>query len=246
MLFYAADAPTDAAWLEAWATLAGAVLSAAAVLVAVFLVRQEQKHRREDRQDAESAQARLVQAKCLGIAGDPESGWTGVHYRVVNHSSSEVSDVEIQVYQTFTLDSAMERIEDLADRHAGLVRFERAAAWPFQSAEPTIAELGSRLLIRVVFTDSEGRRWRRIEGSEPQRHRKVERPHDLRFALAVYLNVYTNKGRLKRLYDSSKRRVVLALLGRIEKRRQREWARRHPNHGPLEPFMPPPSDESGN
>jgi hypothetical protein len=132
-VLYLADAPNITDWIQAWVTVGGAVLSGAAVLVAVLVVRQEQRHRREDRYDAERAQARLVHFRITGRTGDRRSGWTGVTYRLSNNSQSPVYEVvvapRLQSGPGIRFPQFV-RVLNGSDSHDGTIPFDLALDWP--------------------------------------------------------------------------------------------------------------------
>ncbi|MEU7610111.1 hypothetical protein [Micromonospora sp. NPDC049204] len=163
----AAEAPKITDWMQAWGSLAGLVMSTAAVIFTGLLFRHEIRVRRDEQRDSEAAQARLVVAQIAGLemAGtDKETGYpvgtmVGVHWRVKNHSQAPIFDAVVSI-DGWTEERWGEVIEGQA---SGVVQCDPPLALDYGSYDPREA------LVTVEFTDVAGLRWTRTLGDPPER-----------------------------------------------------------------------------
>jgi hypothetical protein len=176
MLLLAAEGATGADWLEAWATMAAAVLSAAALLTAVLVVRRDQRMRHEDKLDADAAQARLVTLKVTDFVGDVDVGWSGVVYELRNNSPGDITNIEVRAK---TKDLSRETNPEILQRlgpsemREGVVSWPQDnIAWPFPRGVQLPAEGVTSMM--VEFNDSVGRWWLRVANREPLRMHTTE------------------------------------------------------------------------
>ncbi|BCY11132.1 hypothetical protein [Actinoplanes sp. L3-i22] len=227
MSIYAADGPNAADWLEAWATLAGAILSAAAVLVAVLVLRRELNHRREDKDDSVAAQARLVLVSIVGAVGSRDEQWRGLRVSVSNNSPTSIFDVHVQVAlirQTgfgaseVSMSPIPGNITDSTE-----VLFAKPFPWPFVDLDPRVSLVRKIADAEVAFTDSVGIRWRRVIDRDPERRRSSRRSDQGLFRLLaefLYLTKYHQL--LRSAYHTVLQRLREALGARVYKRQVRE------------------------
>ncbi|MGC4748930.1 hypothetical protein ACLQ28_25210 [Micromonospora sp. DT201] len=93
----AAEAPKITDWMQAWGSLAGLVMSTAAVIFTGLLFRHEIRVRREEKTDAESVQARLVVGTDIYLVpkqGQPDL-FVEAGVKVVNYSNAPVLDLTV-------------------------------------------------------------------------------------------------------------------------------------------------------
>jgi hypothetical protein len=217
VLTIAADAPNVTDWLQAWGTVAGALLSSLAVVIALTVVRNDRRARREDKHDADSAQARLVYIRVAGARGDPEGGWEGCSFVIRNNSDGEVTNVRVGLSTTGDIDvwHAFRRPIAARKRDGGLIHFGESLGWPFEVDAPSPSSVDDFVTAEIIFTDSSGMLWRRRGTYPPERLPDVGMPHQsMPSLIAEYL-------RLPGLWRSMRRvwRVPLgALRLRIRRR----------------------------
>ncbi|WBB76112.1 hypothetical protein O7602_11570 [Micromonospora sp. WMMD1128] len=159
------EAPKITDWMQAWGSLAGLVMSTVAVIFAGLLFRHEKRVRREEKADAEEAQARLVVATFTGLrrAMNDDSEYTHAAYSVVNFSAAPVLSLELRhVYQGFGL-TWPSRLQILR----GEVKGSLALFDPLP--EPEGNRLAPRIDLEITFTDSNGFDWKRTGGARPAR-----------------------------------------------------------------------------
>ncbi|WP_147457350.1 hypothetical protein [Micromonospora sp. CV4] len=172
----AAEAPKITDWMQAWGSLAGLVMSTAAVIFTGLLFRHEIRVRREEQRDKEASQARLVFGQVSGVSTDgaedpgrePRRHETPatLQWLVTNRSSSPIMDVVFRVRAERSLvDWVDARHEELVtDSLSGELQVNpdlfyvkrgqfdpRTIHWEFE------------------FTDAAGLRWVRERGSLPRR-----------------------------------------------------------------------------
>ncbi|MFD6265527.1 hypothetical protein ACFWFK_30890, partial [Micromonospora chalcea] len=150
----AEEAPKITDWMQAWGSLAGLVMSTAAVVFTGLLFRHEIRVRREESRDAAAAQARLVVVHIAGMqmAESGEVGpMVGVCWRIKNHSQSPIFDAIVAIDE-WTENRWGEVIEDDA---SGMVKCDPPLpleSGPFDQREALVA---------IQFTDAVGLRWTR-------------------------------------------------------------------------------------
>jgi hypothetical protein len=253
--FYAADGANAADWLEAWATVVGAVLSAGAVLVAVLVVRQEQKHRREDKLEAEMAQARLLVNKVISIAGSSKEGWLGVAYEVFNHSSNRITDIHTEVFLTDAYEvHVRDDVGELGpgERHREQVTFDEPLPWPFLRIGPlsrppvwTPGGIGRTVEMQTRFVDSSGLRWYRMNDQEP-RHSVPRIRVSTWFLLADYLHLATAFSWCRDLVNRAARRLRRVLNQRLKARIDKRTGKVSPGLAATQALPPQPSADTSN
>ncbi|WP_213011918.1 hypothetical protein [Paractinoplanes toevensis] len=193
MLVYAADGPNAADWLEAWSTLGAAIFSAAAILIAFMVWRHDQRLRREDKLDAEAAQARLVLVSVTAAIGSPDDGWQGVHVLISNNSQTMISAVRVLAMPGlpigFTAEVTMSPIPgNITDGKE--VLFQEKHRWPFRGAEPRPEQVAKRTSTLLLFTDGAGLRWTRENDGEPKRrHVGTRAESSLSWLIADYMRL---------------------------------------------------------
>jgi hypothetical protein len=213
MSIIAADGPSVADWLEAWATVAGAMLSGAAVLIALVVLRSEQRSRREDKNDADAVQARVVLVRAVGARGNPDEGWKGITYQLNNNSSGEVSELLVGAQRVDSdrryASATVRRIKSM-DSHEDELDFDTVVPWPFDfyPAEPD--DVAYHTAMSVAFTDSAGLRWSRRDREEPKRIRG-DKDRSPRYRVYVLLADYFYLTKALRFVAAGFRRCRLAL-----------------------------------
>ncbi|MEU8262440.1 hypothetical protein AB0C02_17635, partial [Micromonospora sp. NPDC048999] len=158
------EAPKVTDWMQAWGSLAGLVMSTIAVLFTGLLFRHEVRVRREERRDAEAAQARLV----LAVLDEPEPFRNRplpaqVSYRVMNFSGAPVLDVLIRHVWAGGSVGPTHHIPVLIGEEKGDLRVP-------EELDPHVVEAVVEFsAIEIIFTDANGRKWQRLDRSAPVR-----------------------------------------------------------------------------
>jgi hypothetical protein len=214
---YAADAPSAADWLEAWATVGGAVLSGVAVLVAILVVRRDQRLRRLDKLDAEAAQARMVFVAPERAIGSADEGWVGAHLKITNNSDRSVSELLVSAHPT--RQPEVDGTAYLASlpphtTHPCEIRFEESVPWAFSGPDPGSTQVRQILDSQMVYRDSTGTPWYRENLGEPEISRiRVRLPGTTR-TIAEFIYLLP----LLRSVNQFRRRCNHAVMSRIEAR----------------------------
>ncbi|NES31746.1 hypothetical protein GCE86_02825 [Micromonospora terminaliae] len=176
----AEEAPKVTDWMQAWGSLAGLLMSTVAVLFTGLLFRHEVRVRREERRDAEAAQARLV----LAVRTGPEPAGSRatvppsrVGYRVLNFSGAPVLDVLIRYVWAGGSVGPTHHLPVLVGEEQGELRVPA-------DLDPHVTEaLADFSAIEIIFTDASGQKWQRVDRSAPVR--LVERQYRNPGALSV-------------------------------------------------------------
>ncbi|MFF5181759.1 hypothetical protein ACFY2Q_27335 [Micromonospora sp. NPDC000316] len=154
----AAEAPKITDWMQAWGSLAGLVMSTAAVIFTGLLFRHEIRVRRDEQRDNEATQARLVVARPVTVKrnGERPDEITHVECLISNYSNMPV----------FNLMAHIQLISEpqFLDEQFGLFNvLQDEAAWNAELSRPVRdSELSESLLICVItFFDSSGVFWQR-------------------------------------------------------------------------------------
>jgi hypothetical protein len=174
--------------MQGWGNLLTVIVSLAALVVAVRLLRvergntaratqeaREQKELRNAEQlEREAQQARTVVAERLGVGyyGAPVAGINEVKGRLGNYGNEPILDVTITVIMQWP-DAPTPHVVAhravLAPKDAVEVGWNEAP-YPDDGVQRTEREEVQKLFdIAVTFTDSEGRRWHRVGFDQPQR-----------------------------------------------------------------------------
>jgi hypothetical protein len=165
----AADVPKITDWLQAWGSVAGALMSAGALVFTGLLLLHEIRVRREERRETAIAQARLVWAEALNPVGSESGGWTGVDWVVHNHSSSPIFNAEVGVLNLYDLDTRWPGDPDKTPKVIGPGatvhgRFTFAASREWSDREP----VWRTLVADLWFIDSAGALWSRKSVMPPE------------------------------------------------------------------------------
>lgn len=177
---FAADAPSVTDWMQGWGNVLGVVLSSIAVIFTGLLFRHERNVRREEKADADAAQARLVVGRITDIsrvASDDistpgEGPGRAVLWKVKNYSSMPVFNVEVWVERVFDIDEPPFDFLNLEEKHDVVEDELIGFTLPrdlIQEEYPGAAFDLTRYEITVVFTDRNGFAWTRTGFNEPQR-----------------------------------------------------------------------------
>ncbi|MFG3645092.1 hypothetical protein ACGF3C_32940 [Micromonospora sp. NPDC047762] len=164
-----AEAPKITDWMQAWGSLAGLVMSTAAVIFTGLLFRHEIRVRREEQRDNEAAQARLI---VCGVAGIDVRGdeVRGASWYVANHSSAPIFDLKAWIVANYAATEVVfegaEELETLrvlepGQTHRGMLNFRDT-----YSAEMVGLD---HLACAAEFYDAVGLQWRREGGLSPDR-----------------------------------------------------------------------------
>jgi hypothetical protein len=176
----AEEAPKVTDWMQAWGSLAGLLMSTVAVLFTGLLFRHEVRVRREERRDAEAAQARLVLAVRIGPQpprDSPPAPPFRVGYRVLNFSGAPVLDVLVRyVWAGGSVGPT---------HHLPVLVGEERGELPVPAGlDPEVTgALADFSAIEIIFTDASGQKWQRVDRSAPVR--LVERQYRDPGALTV-------------------------------------------------------------
>jgi hypothetical protein len=169
----AAEAPKITDWMQAWGSLAGLVMSTAAVIFTGLLFRHEIRVRREEQRDNEAALARLVvaQFRYMNTTNADEGGHltgdiTYIDYTILNVASAPILDVSFGLLDVVTGSGKLYRS---VERKAVVVK-EVEMGVVFDPPLPYDGYGEPNHLVPVVrFTDSNGLRWIRQGTSSPKR-----------------------------------------------------------------------------
>ena len=235
MLRYAADAPSAADWLEAWATLAGALLSAAAVLVAVLVLRRELNNRREDKDDIDAAQARLVIARITRAETDIE-GNAAVAVEVANNSLTSIFELNVAIDMSpvgggwFRMPAG-----DLgtSETYNQVLNFERQLdpMQPLMSFETLTGRRIFAVKVSIQFVDCAGLRWERVEQMQPIRVRDDVQQRALTSLVADYLYLTYLPRQIGRACRRGRQTVISGLSRRLIARRAKALTKRRRTAG---------------
>lgn len=165
----AAEAPKITDWMQAWGSLAGLLMSTAAVIFTGLLFRHEIRVRREEQRDGEAAQARLVIAQPVKFSGHSrgkgrEWALTDAYGVIDNYSGAPILDVAVRVIR---------RGEVVTEEDAKLPVLADSTQWGVNLVEPIDQEkddpLPEDFLPQIEFTDASGLRWIRTGNDLPER-----------------------------------------------------------------------------
>ncbi|MFF3867090.1 hypothetical protein [Micromonospora sp. NPDC001898] len=163
----AADAPSVTDWMQGWGSILSLAVSTGALVFTGWLLRHEIRVRREEKADADAAQARLVVARIVGeerSGTHPEIGhltgpMIGIRWRIRNHSQAPIFDVFVSINE-WRDDLWGDVVEGEASGTAKCDPPLPFDSYPFDPREA---------IIEVEFTDAAGLRWRRRMGEPPER-----------------------------------------------------------------------------
>jgi hypothetical protein len=159
--------------MQGWGSLLGVLMSTVAVIFTGWLLRHEIKVRREEKADADAAQARLVVASVVGEemsgrdpnTGHPVGAMVGVRWRLRNHSQAPIFNLFVWVDEWQDDMHWADVIEDEAEGTAKCDPPLPFDSYPYDPRES---------VVRIEFTDAAGLRWTRTMGEPPER--VVSRP----------------------------------------------------------------------
>lgn len=176
--------------MQAWGSLAGLLMSTVAVIFTGLLFRHEIRVRREEKRDAEAAQARLVLATLDGREKSSKAGVeprlrsllggeAAVGYKIMNFSGAPVLDVMIRHSWSGGSKGPTQHIPVLIGEQEGDLRL----------SEDIDSALLNTILwsstIEIIFTDANGQKWRRVDRNAPERlvERQYVEPSIVRVAM---------------------------------------------------------------
>jgi len=154
-------------WMQGWGSVLSLPLSLGALIFTGWLLRHEIRIRREEKADADAAQARLVVAEVTGpeMSGtDPDTGhlvgpMVGVKWRIKNHSQAPIFDACVSINGW-----KEDRWGEVIDRECrGMVKCDPPERFDNSPFDPREA------MVTVEFTDAAGLRWARKIGEPPER-----------------------------------------------------------------------------
>jgi hypothetical protein len=222
MEFHAAatESPSWTDKLEAWSTLGAAVFAALTVIVAFLVWRHDQKLRREDKLDAQSALAWRVLATMEAL-GDPDQGWIGLRYGIRNNSPDAITDVGVRL--RFLFDEHGEDQEGILELKPGEVY---TATLTFLSPRNWTRRLHSLqtglslppVEIVTTFTDGHGLRWTRKGRNKPERDELVRTRIVLVPLIAEYFRLPQASWKVRRRNRALRHRLQMALQRRLDQR----------------------------
>ncbi|WP_431905570.1 hypothetical protein [Micromonospora carbonacea] len=165
----AEEAPKVTDWMQAWGSLAGLVMSTAAVIFTGLLFRHEIRVRREEQRDNEAAQARLVVTHPVRFSRNSlEKGrqWALTHaYGTIdNYSGAPVLNVAVRV---------IKQGEAVGIEDAKFPVLADNVQWGVELVKPIDRGKEDPLpedhLPEIEFTDAGGLRWKRLGNDLPVR-----------------------------------------------------------------------------
>jgi len=204
--------------MQGWGTILSVPLSTAALIFTAILLRHEMQARRNDREEAEAAQANLVFLHSMETETNGEQ-ITGFHPLILNNSGSAISNVvisitvgETPVYRdivAYTLDAG-KMFSDPIKPMLPILNTDAVASFGE-------AQLLTNTHIEISFTDSTGRTWMRHRLNPPCR--QTSGPIGIRYPplhrlLAEYL--YIN--RVKAICRGQRDRLRVTLAHRVHRR----------------------------
>ncbi|WP_433081608.1 hypothetical protein ACQP1P_46565 [Dactylosporangium sp. CA-052675] len=177
---FVADAPSVTDWMQGWGSILGLAMSTIAVIFSGWLLRHEINTRREEKTEAELAQARLVVGRISGCELD-EDGWVQqFRYEIINYSDAPVFFVNPYIVdQEFGQEFDSEKVYHVLASNAPIVGFVSAHNCdppdPDEEGNPDL----SRFQVKLVFVDKNGLQWRRFHYEAPLRGFKDPDPSRL-------------------------------------------------------------------
>ncbi|MEU5914325.1 hypothetical protein [Micromonospora sp. NPDC047527] len=160
-----AEAPKITDWMQAWGSIAGVVMSTAAVFFTGLLFRHEVRARRREQQDAEAAQARLVVPRIVdyaaGTGGSDEPRMIEkVKWEVINYSDAPIFSVRVRItYQDVFSIRLSQTFAVVKESCSGVVEVSRPVG---------VDELKG-FGVTATFVDCNGKTWRRADQTLPER-----------------------------------------------------------------------------
>lgn len=158
-----AEAPKITDWMQGLGSIAATAASIPALVFTALLYRHEVRTRREERADADVAQARLVFGRVVEFRAS--SGMlAAVRWEVVNHSGRPVFQVKAEIVHRASghVVQDPDELEVLIDRHDQEFRVMPTV---LLAAATTYRDLS----VEVTFTDGAGLVWRRNDRAAPAR-----------------------------------------------------------------------------
>lgn len=207
--------------MQAWGSIAGLVMSTAAVLFTGLLFRHEIRVRREERRDNEAAQARLIIATIAEVV--KEGGRVvGAELTVVNHSDAPVFDVYLYVtnwqleHKGMFKGSSSRPIEILQPGETGYGRVVFDQSWLPPRARR------SYMWAAVSFFDAAGLNWDRKGSEHPAR---IIDPFDLQPGLLglAWQYLWPLSGAvswMRKWHQNIRRKVESHMRGKVFEREQ--------------------------
>ncbi|WP_146247268.1 hypothetical protein [Micromonospora arborensis] len=176
----AAEVPKITDWMQAWGSLIGIAVSSLAVIITGMLLRHEMRMRREEKADAEAAQARLISVTWSGVEEGDGSDKV-IQWQVFNHSQAPIREVLLEVDEGRTREEptvvAVINYIGPGESESGAADLEKAVASGY----------GLRPVVSTIFTDGCGIRWARRERGQPVKIRGPLRPAETPFSRVLWL-----------------------------------------------------------
>ena len=173
----AGEAPKITDWMQGWGNVLGVILSAIAVIYTARLFRHERNMRREEKEDGDLAQARLVVGRVSGYEINPDGTIAKLQYDITNYSDAPVFFVNPSVYYwdgSEDFDSG--RVHHVLKSQAtarGEVAIDAADAPDILDDDtPDL----SQYQVKFLFIDKNGLEWRRFDYDTPIRGFKDPKP----------------------------------------------------------------------
>lgn len=229
----AADAPNWTDKLEAWSTFGGAVFTAIAVIVAFLVWRHDHRVRREDKLEANAAQARLVLGSITSVVGSSEDGLQSVNYQVANNSAATIFDLTVTIHygQSFfdTVDEYIGNAEPGTVVPKTLELGEQGVGqWPYGGSHREVrpsALAPSPLGISVTFTDSAGLRWGRRDHGGPSRYIGSHPRPTIRSLFVSHFRYSNTRRRIREGHDWLYMAIKTSLDRQVERSERRRKLR---------------------
>ncbi len=201
----ATEIPKITDWMQAWGSIAAALMGALAVVVTGLLLRHEMNARREEREEQRIAPARLVISSTGYLRSRTKAHDEGygkyehvverVGWKIVNYGSSPIFDIEVSMQYSLEKTTGLflslftapwEYVETRAVPVADILDGSGSLEG-YLAAETSYYVLRRRYFrgtLRIYYTDSSGNRWTRLGKNQPipyssrPRLSSVPRPHE--------------------------------------------------------------------
>ncbi|MEV6695238.1 hypothetical protein AB0M35_27570 [Micromonospora sp. NPDC051196] len=223
----AAEVPKITDWMQAWGSLAGLVMSTAAVIFTGLLFRHEIKVRREEQRDSDAAQARLIVGEVTHQFG-PSGVFEGVGWTVYNHSDAPVFELYVSVSSNY-LDDVPLYLGQPNDYPDGIAPGSQVnGSWTFDRPFPEERWLPDGARVMVEFVDASGLTWKRAGSMSPTRYVQPSMPHTKFWPLLwEFLWPLSEPwAHFSRLRRELRRQTMESLRTRVVRRQAKGWS--HP------------------
>ncbi|MGX7675776.1 hypothetical protein [Plantactinospora sp. DSM 117369] len=169
----AADIPKVTDWMQAWGSLLGVGVSSLAVIITGLLLRHEMRARREERADADAAQARLVAGEIRGEVRDGGS-IVGIDWAVHNYSEAPIFEVYVSFKHRhldpdWFIGSSAKNPQVILPGGHELGTWRCAQPLPGSRGDDEDFSLLENMDLKVRFLDASGFEWQKVGSFPPRR-----------------------------------------------------------------------------